>query len=229
MGGMRLTVAIGLSVLVLARAASAQSTAPSPPEESKRIWGIIPNYRTSPDLTDYTPLTSAQKFDIAKQDMFDRGTFALALIFGAQAQLAESSPSYGHGFSAYARYATASYADWAVGDLMTEGVYPALLHEDPRYFRRGEGGVWSRLGYAVKQIVWTHTDSGGSRFNLSEVLGNSTAVAISNLYYPDNRSFGSNAGKVGLQIGVDMASNILKEFSPDLDRAVSRKRHSSKP
>jgi hypothetical protein len=109
---------------------------------------------------------------------------------------------------------------------MTEGVFPTLLHEDPRYFRRGEGSGWSRLGYAVRQIFWTHTDSGGAHFNFSEVLGNSPAAAISNLYYPDNRTFGGNAAKVGLQIGVDMAANILKEFSPDLGRTVSRK-HSS--
>ncbi len=35
---------------------------------------------------------------------------------------------------------------------MTEGVFPSMLHQDPRYFRRGTGGKWSRLGYAVGQI-----------------------------------------------------------------------------
>jgi hypothetical protein len=206
----------------------ASTTAPQD-GENKRIWGIIPNYRTSPDLKDYVPLTTKQKFAIAKDDSLDRGTFVLAALFGAEAQFFGSSPSFGHGLSAYARYTAASYADWSIGNVMTEGVFPALLHEDPRYFRRGEGSGWSRLGYAVQQIFWTHTDSGGAHFNFSEVLGNSTAAAISNLYYPDNRTFGSNAVKVGLQIGVDMASNIVKEFSPDLDRALSRKHPSTTP
>ena len=207
-----------------------QSPTDNPPEpEHKRIFGIIPNYRTSPGLKEYTSLTAGEKFTIARQDSFDRGTFMLAAGFGAEAQFFGSSPSFGHGAKGYARYAAASYADWAVGDMMTEAVYPIILHQDPRYFRRGEGSGWSRLRYAVGQIFWTHTDSGGTQLNFSEIVGNSTAVAISNVYYPDNRTVANSAFKVAVQIGVDMAANILKEFSPDLDRALSRKHHPKGP
>ena len=38
-----------------------------------------------------------------------------------------------------------------------------------RYFRRGTGTVWSRLGSAAGQIYLTRTDSGHSRFNYSEL------------------------------------------------------------
>ena len=34
---------------------------------------------------------------------------------------------------------------------MTEVIYPSLLHQDPRYFRRGTGSVWSRVGYAASK------------------------------------------------------------------------------
>jgi hypothetical protein len=71
---------------------------------------------------------------------------------------------------------------------MTEAVYPSIFHQDPRYFRRQTGSTLSRLGYAVEQIFWTRTDSGRMQFNFSEILGNSSSVAISNLYYPDSRS-----------------------------------------
>jgi hypothetical protein len=107
---------------------------------------------------------------------------------------------------------------------MTEGVFPVLLHQDPRYFRKGQGSGWSRLGYASGQIFWTHTDSGGTEFNYSEIVGNSAAVAISNSYYADNRTAHDAADKLGVQIGVDMASNILKEFWPDLQRKFRRRR-----
>jgi hypothetical protein len=207
-----------------------QSSAENPPEPGqKRIFGIIPNYRTSPSLKEYKPLTAREKLTIAAQDSFDRGTFMLAAGFGGQAQLSGSSPSFGHGVKGYARYAAASYADWLVGDVMTEALYPMVLKQDPRYFRRGEGSGWSRLGYAVGQIFRTHTDSGGTQFNFSEIVGNSTAVAISNIYYPDNRTVASGASKLAVQIGVDLAANILKEFSPDLDRALSRKHRPKAP
>ena len=188
----------------------------------KRIFGIIPNNRTSPTLTDYQPLTPKDKFKVALDDSFDPGTFVLAALFAADAQLTNATPSFGHGVSAYSRYYAASLTDFIVGDLMTEAVYPAVFRQDPRYFRRGAGGGWARLGYAVGQIFWTHTDAGGTQFNFSEVAGNATAVAIGNAYYPDSRTLSSNVSKLGLQLGVDVIANILKEFSPDLDRRFTR-------
>jgi hypothetical protein len=189
----------------------------------KRIFGFIPNYRTSPSLVNYEPLTTTQKFKLATQDSFDRGTFVLAAAFAGEGQLTNSNKSFGQGAAGYGRYYGTSLADWVIGDYMTEAIYPTLFHEDPRYFRRGTGSKWSRLGYAVGQIFWTHTDSGGTQFNYSEIVGNSTAVAISNAYYPDNRTASNAVSKLGTQIGVDMASNILKEFSPDIYRKFSRK------
>jgi hypothetical protein len=191
--------------------------------ESKRIFGIIPNFRTSPSLKNYEPLRPAEKFKIASQDSFDRGTVALAALFAGQAQLTNATPSFGQGVAGYARYLGTSYADFVIGDYMTEAIYPTLLHQDPRYFRRGTGTGWARLGYAVDQIFRTHKDSGGTQFNYSEVIGNSTAVAVSNAYYPDNRTASNAISKLGIQLGVDMSSNILKEFWPDFERKFTRK------
>jgi hypothetical protein len=195
-------------------------------QESKRIFGIIPNYRTSPSLHPYHPLTPSGKFKIASEDSFDRGTFVLAAAFAGESQLTNSNRAFGQGMAGYGRYFGTSYADFVIGDYMTEAIYPTLLHQDPRYFRRGTGGAWSRIGYSVGQLFWTHTDSGGTQFNYSEVLGNATAVAISNAYYTDNRDFSDAATKLGTQIGVDLASNILKEFWPDWHRKFSRKHNS---
>ena len=199
------------------------NSAASPQVESKRIFGIIPNFRTSPSLQNYKPLRPAEKFKIAGQDSFDRGTVALAALFAGQSQLTDATPSFGQGVAGYARYFATAYADFVIGNYMTEAIYPTLLHQDPRYFRRGTGTGWARLGYAVGQIFRTHKDSGGTQFNYSEWIGNSTAVAISNAYYPDNRTASEAVGKLGIQIGVDTASNILKEFWPDFERKFSRK------
>ena len=191
--------------------------------ESKRIFGVIPNYRTSPSLDNFEPLTRGEKFKIASEDAFDRGTFALAALFAGEAQLTNANRSFGQGAAGYGKYLGAAYADFAIGDYMTEAIYPSLLHQDPRYFRRGTGSGWSRMSYAMGQIFWTHGDSGRSQFNFSELIGNSTAVAISNAYYADNRTASDATAKLGTQLGVDMAANILKEFWPDFKRKFSRK------
>jgi hypothetical protein len=149
-------------------------------------------------------------------------------LFAGEAQLTNATPAFGQGVKGYARYLGTSYADFVIGDMMTEAIYPVILHQDPRYFRRGTGSVWSRLGSAAGQIFWTHTDSDHTQFNFSEIIGNSTAVAISTAYYPDNRTATNAVSKLGVQLGVDMAANILKEFWPDINRKFSRKHRAGK-
>ena len=193
---------------------------PGPPP--KRILWIIPNYRTSPTLANYKPLTPSEKFKLAAKDAFDPGNVLLAGAIGGISQARNDSPSFGQGAAGYGRYFGTAYGDIVIGDFMTGAIYPTLFRQDPRYFRRGKGSKLSRLGYAMGQIFWTHTDSGGTDFNYSEILGNSTAVAISNAYYPDNRDAASAASRLGVQLGIDMAGNILKEFWPDV---VGHKKH----
>lgn len=206
-------------------AGQSDRVAESTPQQPKRIFWIIPNYRTSPSLVNYEPLTAREKFKVAVQDSFDPGTIALAAAFAGQGQLSNSNPSFGQGVKGYAHYFVTSYADFAIGDWMTEAIYPTLLHQDPRYFRRGTGSVPSRLLYAASQIFWTHTDSGGKQINYSELAGNATASAISNAYYPDSRTAHDAAVRYATQIGLDMAGNMLKEFWPDLYGKMARKHH----
>jgi hypothetical protein len=192
--------------------------------ESPRIFGIIPNNRTSPSLHNYQPISARKKFEIARQDSFDRGTVVLAALFGAEAQITNANPSFGQGVKGYAHNFGTSYADFVIGNYMSEAIFPTLLHQDPRYFRRNVGSKWSRLGYAAGQIFCTHADSERTEFNYSEILGNATAVAISNAYYPNDRDAGDAVEKLGVQLAVDMASNVLKEFWPDVHRRFARKR-----
>jgi hypothetical protein len=195
----------------------------SPATQSKRIFGIIPNFRTSTMPNPYTPIRTKEKFTIASQDAFDRGTFVLAGLFAAESQLTNANPAFGQGAAGYGRYFGTSLADFVIGDYMTEAIYPTLLHQDPRYFQRGTGGTGSRIGYAVGQIVLTHGDNGRTQFNFSEIVGNSTAVAISNAYYQNNRDASDAAIKLVEQLGVDAAANVLKEFWPDVHRKFTRK------
>jgi hypothetical protein len=227
----QLTTALAVTT-VLAISSFGQTTAPEtghkddaakPVENDKRLFGIIPNYRTYPSLAHYQAVSTQEKFKIARDDSFDRGTVVLAALFAGEAQLTNSNPSFGHGAAAYGHYFGTAYADYVIGDFMTEAIYPSILHQDPRYFRRGTGSGWSRLGYAMGQIFWTHTDAGSTQFNYSEIVGNSTAVAISTAYYPEGRDVSSATSKLATQLGVDLAGNILKEFWPDLHRKFSRK------
>jgi hypothetical protein len=192
------------------------------PHPDKHVFGIIPNFRTSPALANYEPISPREKFRIAAEDSFDRGTIALPAVFAGVSQFDNSNRSFGQGVQGYSKYFGAAYADFVIGNYMTEGIFPVILHQDPRYFRRGQGSVLTRLGYSMGQIFWTHHDSGRMEFNYSEVFGNSTAVAISNIYYKDERTAHDAVSSLAVQLGVDMAANVLKEFWPDLERKFRR-------
>lgn len=165
-------------------------------------------------------LTGRQKFSIATKDSFDYPLVMLAGALAGLGQLTDQSPSFGQGIKGYGHRLVTNYADQAMGNVFTEGLFPVLLHEDPRYFRRGSGTTKSRAVYALTRVVLTHRDSGRTSFNFSEWLGNASSVAISNVYYPENRSFGANGTKLLMQVGTDAVSQVLKEFWPDIRRKM---------
>ncbi len=202
-------------------------TCPGP--ANSHILGIVPNYRTASALAEYKPLTAKQKFTIAFKESTDPGTFVLAAAVGAISQARNSNPSFGEELGGYSHYAGTRYADYVISDFMRVGIFPSLLHQDPRYFRRGTGSGWSRVGYAVSQVFWTHSDSGRMEFNYSQTLGGATAVAISTAYSPETRDGRHAMCTFGAQLGAQAASNVMREFWPDLQRTFFRKRFGNHP
>ena len=71
---------------------------------------------------------------------------------------------------------------------------------------------------SASRILITRSDSGANHFNYSELIGNSVATGLSNLYYPESRNFNDNIQKLGVQLATDAFSNVLKEFWPDIKR-----------
>lgn len=202
---------------------SASPAIPKIPVEDKRAYGVLPNYRTAEASTPFTPLTAKQKLTIASKDSFDGAVYPTAAIFSVIYQAENNNPSFGQGMKGYGRRVGAAFGDQMIGNMMTEGVAPSLLHEDPRYFRIAEGSKKRRLLYAATRIFVTPTDHNNKTFNFAEWGGNSVAVAISNLYYQDGRNWSDNAEKLLIQCGTDSLSNVLKEFWPDVKRALKKK------
>ena len=188
------------------------------PPGGKRVLGVLPNYRTADESAIGTSLTVSQKFTIASKDSFDYPLVLLAGAFAGLGQIADQNPSFGQGLAGYGRRLGTGYADQAIGNMMTEGIFPVMLHQDPRYFRRGEGSKWLRTGYALSRVFVAYSDSGRKQFNYSEWVGNAAGVAISKAYYPDARTVEDNVTKLFSQVGTDAVSQVLKEFWPDLKR-----------
>lgn len=206
---------------------SAGGTAPLP-SLPRHLLLIFPNHNGSPCLSPYVPIGSKRKFKIAMEDAFDPRAVAVAALTGGAAQLVNSNRPFGQEASGYSRYFAASYANHVIGDFLTEGLYPSLLHQDPRYFRKGSGSTAGRLSYAISRVFRTQTDAGQTAFNYSLMLGASSTIAVSTLYYANHRDAAGSAVGFGARIGGSLAANILKEFWPDFIQNLSAKRSAGK-
>jgi len=188
--------------------------------QDKHIFGVLPNYRTAEGSVPFSPITVKQKFMIASKDSMSPPSYILGGIFAGLSQLTNSNPSFGQGLTGYAKRYGTNTADQVIGNYMTEAIMPSILHEDPRYFRKGTGTGWSRIGYALSRVLVTKTDAGGERFNFSEFIGNSGVAAIGNLYYPDAKGLSSTVQRAASQIATDAISNVLKEIWPDVKKKM---------
>jgi len=181
------------------------------------IFWVIPNYRSDENAAEIEPLTPSAKMKVAFDDSFDPSAFLVAGVFAGVAMAQKSYSSFGAGVQGFGKYFGSAFADQAIGNIMSEGLFPVALHQDPRYFVKGKGGFWKRTGYAISREVITRGDDGRNHFNSSELAGNAVAAGISNMYYPAaDRSFGNTANKWGQQIALDTFFNVAKEFWPDV-------------
>lgn len=175
--------------------------------------------------SDSRPLTAKEKFKITAESAFDPVEFGVVGALAGFNQAENQDKSFGQGAMGYAKRYGVGFADQGVGNLMTGAVFPVLLHEDPRYFELGKGGFWHRFDHALARTFVTPTDTGGKGFNYSEFLGNAAAAGISNAYIPRTERTLDNTGTTfAEQIAVDMLGFEVKEFWPDLRRAITRKK-----
>lgn len=194
---------------------------PLPGQQTKRILGIIPNFRSVSTDVKLPPESVKEKFMTATDDSFDYSSVFVPALLAGYSDARKADPEFGHGAIAYGRYFWHSAVDQTSENYMVEFILPTITHEDNRYYTLGRGGFFRRTGYALSRSVVTRNDAGNETFNISEVFGAGASAGISNLYYPSpERSFGNTASQWGLDIGIDSASFLIKEFWPDINRKL---------
>ena len=199
------------------------STAPGqsanqPPTKPKRLFYIIPLYDVTFEKNP-PPLTSANKFGIYARGITDPYTIVSTAAQAGFDQAENNFSQYGQGAAGYGKRFGLDYSDIAVGGFFVTYAYPSLLHEDPRYFRKGEGGIGKRLGHAIANTFVTRTDSRGRSFNWANVLGRLTAGSVILSYHPGSPLSAPRLFEgFGNSLGNSMLSNVLNEFGPDVQR-----------
>jgi hypothetical protein len=192
-------------------------------QTQQRVLGVVPSFNVS-YRNDAVSLTGWQKIRLAFRTSVDPVTFGVAFLVAGYHE-ADNDLNFGWGMKGYGQRAGAAYLDTFDSNMIGNGILPALLHQDPRYFRMGHGSTTHRLLYAVAAaFICKHDNTGKWEPNYSNVMGNIASGAISNLYYP-----GSNSG-VGLTISNGMIVTaegafgaMFQEFWPDISRKLFHK------
>ena len=193
----------------------------------KRIFFVIPNFMTQNDQPENQgPLTPGEKFNIAWHQFSDYSAHFNNLLQAAISQAADGIPHYGQGWGPFGERFLAMEGDQFTGSMLIYGALPTLLHQDPRYLRKGRGSAWSRVYYAATRVLVGRTDSGKSTFNTPQVFGQLGQAAISLSYYPaqDHSVKGLFQGR-GVNQFYNIGWNQLKEFTPDLAAFIRRHHH----
>ncbi len=178
----------------------------------QRLGGILPNFYSSYDWN-APPLGAKQKFQLSFRSIIDPVPLFTAAGMAAVQQYRNTFPAYGGGIEGYGKRYGANIADNVTGILLSRGVYPAIFHQDPRYFCKGTGSIRSRMLYAISAAVIGRGDDGRWKPNYSQVLGTFSAAGISNLYYPASDRGASWVLFNGLAgTGQSALKNLLREF-----------------
>ncbi|MGH9575950.1 MAG: hypothetical protein ACRD24_09385 [Terriglobales bacterium] len=210
--------------------APSQTREVSPAEKDEHILHIIPTVDVTDPHYPVRPLTTSQKFELFANKVFDRFTFIKAGASAGISQARDTHEGYEQGARGFGRRYGAAFAGQVHSAFFIRFAFPSLLHQDPRYFRKGQGPAGPRIGYAMSRVVVTQGDNGRRQFNFSQVLGSLFAAALANAYYPEeDRTAGRTFARAGKQVALGAGLNVLKEFGPQLRRKMFRKKTREAP
>lgn len=164
------------------------------------------------------PLLGVDKLKYAAVEMTRPVNILHAAVSAGFSQYEGGDPKYGDGPQAYgARYGAAVLRESSYR-LFSDGIFPILFDEDPRYYRMGASGtVRQRLWYSFTRSFVTRSDAGRPVPNFATLIGHASGAALVLAYYPSTsqgrgvvlRTF---ADSMAVQVSLDM----VREFVPKL-------------
>jgi len=166
-------------------------------------------------------LEPRDKFILFVHDTVDPVMFINVAYNAGIGQAENSDPTFRQGAAGYSKRFGAGFAGQASSEFFKDFAYPTIFSEDPRYYRLAGGGAGKRLFHAAVHVFIAHREDGTHMFNFSEWLGTSSAVALNNVYHPDNkRGFSPAAQRAGYLVLGDSGFDVLREFWPAIARKL---------
>jgi hypothetical protein len=194
---------------------------PNGTQQTKRVLGIVPNFRSVSADIKLPPMSPKDKFIIAGKDTFDYSALFIGGIQAGFAMNSKSYPEFGQGVKGYGQYYWHTLADTASENFFVGGLGPIVFKQDNRFYTLGHGGFRKRSFYAVTRVLVSRTDNGDSTFNFSEIIGSGASAGLSTLWYPKQYQTWTKVGQKWLTSDIIDCFNFWwKEWWPTANKYV---------
>jgi len=185
------------------------------------------NMAGTEQASQFQPLTQQQRTQIYLKTMINPFGFIKAGLSAGIDQWNDNPEEWGQGASAYGKRYANILGQYSIQRTVTFGL-SSLLHEDNRYFNSGKSGFWPRTSYALESGILARHDDGRRYISLSQLGGVAAGAFLSRTWLPPSQSSpGAAAVSFGITMGSNIGFGVVKEFLPDLGRAIGNKRKRS--
>jgi hypothetical protein len=218
-----------LTSLMVAQTKDPKTTDAKPNAVSRTIDNLFNylNMAGAEKASEFQPLTQRQRRQIYVKTMVNPLGYLKAGFSAGLDQWKDKPTEWEQGASGYGKRFANILGQYSIQRTVTFGLSSAL-HEDNRYFNSGKKKFWPRVGYSVASGILARHDDGTRHLSVSQLGGVAAGAFISRTWLPPSQQSAENGA---VSFGITMASNmgfgVVKEFLPDLGRAISKKRTKS--
>jgi hypothetical protein len=187
---------------------------PEAPLPHKRALLLFPGYDVMQQTTKpVAPLAPHQKFELAFRTVADPSFLVRAAILTGYEKSLSVGPDYGRGAGGIAQLYGYNCGSLASTFFFADALVPSIVHQDPRYFRKGSGPAKSRIWWALRSEFLAFSDRGTQMPNYGVLVGYGMSTLLSDAYLPASSiSVGKNFEGYGIKLSSGFALNVLHEY-----------------
>lgn len=203
----------------------------APTQSSRKGVDYLVNYLNmagAQKAADFRPLTYHERVQLYVKTMVNPLGYVKAASSAGIDQWNDKPDEWEQGASGYGKRYANILGQYSIQRTVTFGLTCAL-HEDNRYFNSGKKGTWPRTEYALASGILARHDDGSRHVSVSQIGGVAAGAFLSRIWQPPSQSSaGNGAVSFGITMGSNIGFSVVKEFLPDLGRALT-KRNRKKP
>ena len=173
------------------------------------------NAKAGPSLV-YVPPTGGERVKWTIDGTFGATSIASG-VFLASWNTAWNIPSeWGASWSGFGKRFGSREVQMTASNAIEAGL-GAAWGEDPRYFRSGRTGIWTRTGYAAKTVFVAHRRNGRLAPAWARYVGGIGSNLVANTWLPPSSTTGlQNVRRIGNGFLGRFVGNMWNEFWPDV-------------